>query len=510
MEAEPRKNRTLDTEQSDEPVPEPVNIDLETLSRAVGSSATVNRAPVQVTDLAYDAHLVTPGTLFACVPGRRADGHDFAPDAVERGAAALLVERPLDLPVPQLVVADARLAMALAADVFFGRPTRELEVAGVTGTNGKTTTAFLLYAILAAEGRRPGLLGTVEMRIGGERRAVTRTTPEAIDLQRTFREMLDAGDRSCAMEASSHASELKRLVGTRFRALVFTNLSQDHLDFHGTLEAYYEAKRRLFTEPDVDGNRPPAVVNVGDAHGRQLAQELRGLDVRVLTFGLAGDADVRPEALELTPSATSFRAAGLAVRPRLRGRFNVENVLAAIAASRLLEIEDDAIVRGIEHVAGVPGRFETVDAGQPFAVLVDYAHTPEALENVLAEARRLTAGRLICVFGCGGDRDRAKRSLMGEVVSRLADRAIVTSDNPRSEEPLAIIEEILAGMSGDEGVEPDRAAAIARAIGEADDGDVVVIAGKGHEQGQELRDRTIPFDDREVARDALRRLGAAA
>ncbi len=251
-------------------------------------------------------------------------------------------------------------------------------------------------------------------------------------------------------------------------------------------------------------------MNVGDPHGRRLADELRELGGRVLTFGLVDEADVRAERLELTPSATSFRAAGLTVRPRLRGRFNVENVLGAIAAGNLLEIADDAIVRGIEHVAGVPGRFESVDEGQPFAVLVDYAHTPEALENVLAEARRLAAGRLICVFGCGGDRDRAKRPLMGEVVTRLADRAIVTSDNPRSEDPLEIIAAIRAGMAGDEEVEPDRAAAIARAVEDAEEGDVVVIAGKGHEQGQEFGDRTIPFDDREVARDALRRLGAAA
>jgi UDP-N-acetylmuramoyl-L-alanyl-D-glutamate--2,6-diaminopimelate ligase len=489
---------------------EPPAIALETLAEAVGAAEVRNAAPAAVSDLAYDARAVGPGGLFVCVPGQRADGHDFAEGAVERGAVALIVERPLDLPVQQLVVSDARLAMALAADAFFGRPTRELEVAGVTGTNGKTTTAFVLYAILAAAGRRPGLLGTVEMRVGGERRPVTRTTPEAIDLQRTFRELLDAGDRSCAMEASSHASELKRLVGTRFRALVFTNLSQDHLDFHGTLAAYYDAKRRLFTEPDVDGNRPPAAVNVGDDHGRRLTEDLRGLGVELVTFGLVDEADIRPEELELTPSSTSFRAAGLALRPRLRGRFNVDNVLGAVAAARLLGIEDEAIVKGVEHVAGVPGRFEAVDEGQPFAVLVDYAHTPEALENVLAEARRLAAGRLLCVFGCGGDRDRAKRPLMGKVVSRLADVAIVTSDNPRSEEPDAIIAEILTGMGGREQVEPDRAAAIALAIEEAEEGDVVVIAGKGHEQGQELGDRTIPFDDREVARDALRRLGAPA
>jgi UDP-N-acetylmuramoyl-L-alanyl-D-glutamate--2,6-diaminopimelate ligase len=485
-------------------------IELETLRQAVRAARTVNPAPALITDLAYDARRVSPGALFACVPGLRADGHDFAPDAVARGAAALLVERELDLPVPQLVVEDVRTAMALAADTFFRHPTRELDVAAVTGTNGKTTTAFLLYSILAAAGRRPGLLGTIEMRLGGERRAVTRTTPEAIDLQRTFREMLEGGDRSCAMEASSHAAQLGRLLGTRFAVLVFTNLSQDHLDFHGTLEAYFDAKRRLFSEPDVDGNRPPAAVNVGDDHGRRLAAELRSLGQRPLTFGFADDADVRPEGLELTTSASRFRAAGIAVASPLRGRFNAENVLGAIAAARLLGIEDDAIVRGVEHVSGVPGRFEAVDEGQPFAVLVDYAHTPEALANVLAEARSLAAGRLICVFGCGGDRDRGKRLLMGEVASRLADRVVVTSDNPRREDPLVIIEEILAGTGGKADVEPDRAAAIARALEDADEGDVVVIAGKGHEQGQEFADRTVPFDDREVARDALRRLTAAA
>jgi UDP-N-acetylmuramoyl-L-alanyl-D-glutamate--2,6-diaminopimelate ligase len=485
-------------------------IELETLSQAVGAGRIVNEAPTEIADLAYDARSVIPGALFACVPGLKVDGHDYAAAAVAGGAVALLVERPLDLPVPQLVVDDVRAAMALAADAFFGRPTEELEVVGVTGTNGKTTTAFLLYAILAAAGRRPGLLGTVESRIGGERRAVTRTTPEAIDLQRTFREMVDAGDRSCPMEASSHGSELKRLLGVRFAALVFTNFSQDHLDLHGTLEAYFDAKRRLFVAPDVSGRRAPAAVNIGDEHGRRLAAELRELGESPLTFGLVDDADVRAEALELTHAGAAFVAGGLSIRSRLRGRFNVENVLGAVAASRLLGIEDAAIVRGVEHVAGVPGRFEAVDEGQPFAVLVDYAHTPEALENVLAEARRLATNRIICIFGCGGDRDRAKRPLMGAVVSRLADRAIVTSDNPRSEEPLAIIEEICAGMDGGYEVEPDRAVAIARAVEEAGEGDVVIVAGKGHEQGQEFAGRTIPFDDREVARDALRRIQAAA
>ncbi len=479
-------------------------MDLALLIDALAPVEVVGRTPVDVTDLAYDAREAGPGSLFFCIRGSRADGHDFAPEAVANGAVALVVQRPLELPVPQLVVEDARRAMPLAADEFFARPTEQLEVAGVTGTNGKTTTAFLLYAILAAAGRRPGLLGTIESRVGGERRAAIRTTPEAIDLQRTFREMLDAGDRSAAVEATSHGSELGRLDRVRFSALVFTNLTQDHLDFHGTLERYFDAKRRLFTEA-----RPSAAVNVGDEHGRRLADELRGHN-ELLTFGLVDDAELRPEELELGPRGAHLRAGGIELETRLRGRFNVENVLGAVAAARLLGIDDDAIAYGVRELRGVPGRFEAVDEGQPFAVLVDYAHTPDSLENVLRTARDLAQNRVICVFGCGGDRDRGKRPLMGRIATELADLAIVTSDNPRSEEPEAIIAEILEGTGSEAEVEPDRREAIARAVAEAGEGDVVVIAGKGHEQGQQFADRTIPFDDREVAREALRRLGAAA
>jgi UDP-N-acetylmuramoyl-L-alanyl-D-glutamate--2,6-diaminopimelate ligase len=482
-------------------------IELEALSKAVRPERTVNLAPADVNDLAFDARHVQPGALFFCVPGFMSDGHDFAPDAVRRGAVALVVERPLELAVPQLVVSDTREAMALAADAFFGAPTRDLDVVGITGTNGKTTTAFVLYSVLAAAGRRPGLLGTVESRIGGERRAVTRTTPEAIDLQRTFREMLDAGDRSCVMEASSHASALKRLLGVRFAALVFTNLSRDHLDFHGTMDDYFEAKRRLFVEPDPDGRRPPAVVNVADPHGRRLADELRRSGEDVVSFGLAPDAEVGAAQLEVSAAGSELETTdGLRIRTSLRGRFNVENVLGAIAAARLLGIDDETIRRGIEHVQGIPGRFEAVDEGQPFTVLVDYAHTPEALENVLAEARRLATSRVVCVFGCGGDRDREKRPLMGEVAARLADSVVVTSDNPRSEDPLAIIEDIVAGAGPGVAVEPDRRTAIERALASAGEGDVVVVAGKGHEPGQEIGGRTIPFDDREAVRDVLRQL----
>ncbi|HEY8704713.1 MAG TPA: UDP-N-acetylmuramoyl-L-alanyl-D-glutamate--2,6-diaminopimelate ligase [Gaiellaceae bacterium] len=462
-------------------------MDLERLVAALGAIEVVMRAPVEVRDLAYDARAVTPGAVFFCVAGARADGHDFAADAVERGAVALVVERPLELAVPQIVVPDARAAMAVAADEFFERPTEQLEVVGVTGTSGKTTTSFLLFAILAAAGRRPGLLGTIEARIGGERRGVQRTTPEAIELQRLFREMLDVGDRSCAMEASSHASELHRLDRVRFAALVFTNLSHDHLDFHGDMETYFQAKRRLFLE-----GGPRAAVNVADTYGRRLAEELPD----ALTFGFADDAEIGPEAL-----------AGIDVK--LRGRFNLENALGALAAGRLLGVPDEAIARGIESVRGVPGRFESVDEGQPFAVIVDYAHKPGALENVLRAARDLAlGGRVICVVGAGGDRDRGKRPVMGRLTSELADVTIVTSDNPRSEDPQAIIDAIVAGVVGDVDVEPDRAAAILRAIELAREGDVVLIAGKGAEQGQELADRTIPFDDREAARDALRTLGA--
>jgi UDP-N-acetylmuramoyl-L-alanyl-D-glutamate--2,6-diaminopimelate ligase len=375
--------------------------------------------------------------------------------------------------------------MAPAADVFFGQPTHELQVVGVTGTNGKTTTTFLVYAILAAAGRRPGLVGTIEARVGGERRGVKRTTPEAIDLQRLFREMLDAGDRSVSMEASSHASALHRLNRVRFAALVFTNLSHEHLDFHADMEEYFQAKLRLV----LDG--APAAVNIGDEYGRRLADELPD----ALTFGVTDDAVVGPQVL-----------AGIELK--LRGRFNVENALGAVAAARLLGIEDDAIARGLESVRGVPGRFESIDEGQPFDVIVDYAHKPFALESVLHAARELASGRVLCVFGCGGDRDREKRPQMGRIATEFADVVIVTNDNPRNEDPQEIIDAIVAGAAGDVEVEPDRAAAIAKAIEAADEGDVVLIAGKGAEQGQEFADRTIPFDDRESAREALRTLGA--
>jgi UDP-N-acetylmuramoyl-L-alanyl-D-glutamate--2,6-diaminopimelate ligase len=480
-------------------------VELEALIRALAPSALAGAHPVEIAALAYDTRAVKAGSLFFCVPGSRVDGHDLAWEAIENGAVALVVERELEVGVPQLVVPDARAAMAIAADVFFGEPTRELEVVGATGTNGKTTTTFLLHSVLEAAGRRPALVGTVRWVVGGEERAAPFTTPEAIDLQRLFREMLSSGDRSVALEASSHGSALRRLDRVRFAALVFTNLSQDHLDLHGTMEDYFQAKRRLFTGP----SPPPAAVNVGDEWGRRLAGDLADAHrAPMVTFGLVA-GDVRPEGLEIRPDGSRFRAAGIDVETRLRGSFNVENALGTVAAGLLLDIDEDEIAAGIAGVADVPGRFEAIDEGQPFAVVVDYAHTPDSLDTVLLAARGLGDGRVIVVFGAGGDRDRGKRPLMGKVALERSDLVIVTSDNPRSEEPLAIIEDVLQGAGLEVEIDPDRRTAIQRAISTAEPGDVVVIAGKGHEQGQEIAGAIEPFDDRAVARDALAALRAS-
>ena len=476
-------------------------MDLDALIRALAPSEVAGGRPVTIGDLAYDTRSVASGALFFCVRGTRVDGHDLAWEAIERGAAAVVVERMLDVDVPQLLVPSTRESMAVAADIFFGEPTTELELAGVTGTNGKTTTAFLLHSILAAAGRRPGLVGTVEWEVGGARRPAPFTTPEAIDLQRLFREMLDAGDRSAAVEASSHGAVLRRLDRVRFDALVFTNLSQDHLDLHGSMDGYFDAKRKLFTGPAP----PPAAVNVGDEWGRRLADDLADLHrAPLITWGRTPEAEIRPESLVLDAHGSRFRAAGIGIETRLRGEFNVENVLGAVAAGLLLDLDEDAIAEGIAGVEGVPGRFEAIDEGQPFAVIVDYAHTPDSLATVLSAARGLGPGRVIVVFGAGGDRDRGKRPLMGRIAAELADVTIVTSDNPRSEEPLAIIQDVLQGAGMDVEIDPDRGSAIDRAISLARAGDAVVIAGKGHEQGQDVDGVVTPFDDREVARDALR------
>src|SRR3954454_3102277 len=457
-------------------------------------------ADVEVTGLALDNRRVESGTLFFCVPGFTRDGHDFGPDAVARGAAALVVQRPLGLGVPEVQVEDVRAAMARAAAAFYGDPTATLRVLGVTGTNGKTTTAYLARALLEGAGLPTGLLGTVKSVVGGEDRAVVRTTPEAFDLQRTFRQMLDAGDVACAMEISSHALALRRADAIRVAAAIFTNLTQDHLDFHADMEDYFRAKRVLLEVAAAQG--AALVVNVDDPYGRRLAADFpQATTVAVDEPGAA----LRATDLVPGPHGTTFRAGGVELAAPRPGRFNVLNALVAVAVARALGAPDDAIAAALPEAATAPGRFEPVDEGQGFAVVVDYAHTPDSLDNVLASARELASGRVLVVFGAGGDRDRGKRPLMGAGAARLADVPIVTSDNPRNEDPEAIVAEVRAGMDGREEAMVDRRAAIERAVALARDGDVVVIAGKGHEQGQEFEGgRKLPFDDRSVAREALR------
>ncbi|HEY2570366.1 MAG TPA: UDP-N-acetylmuramoyl-L-alanyl-D-glutamate--2,6-diaminopimelate ligase [Solirubrobacteraceae bacterium] len=506
-----------------------------TATGGLGAGADANAdAGIQITGLAYDSRAVHGGELFFCVRGFQSDGHDHAAQAVAAGAAALVVERPLDLGVAEVTVPSARAAMAPIAARFFGDPTSELRVVGITGTNGKTTTAYLLRALLAAAGEQCALLGTVKSTVAGVDRPVTRTTPEAVDLQRDFREMLEGGDRACAMEVSSHSLELGRTDAIHFAAGVFTNLTQDHLDFHETMEDYFQAKRRLFAE------HAPAisVLNVGDPYGRRLAAEIEG----ARTFAVDAPADYSATNLSCGFAGCRFTlhtpAGEHSVSLPMPGRFNVANALGALAAAHALGGELATLIDALQRGVHVPGRFEPVEEGQDFAVLVDYAHTPDSLENVLGAARELVEagepaeGRVLCVFGAGGDRDRGKRPIMGEIATRLADGVVVTSDNPRSEDPEQIIAEIMAGVAraqgagqaaatGNGGAQApaaatvrsivDRAVAIDEAIAQAHAGDVLVIAGKGHEHGQEFANgRKEPFDDVAVARKALRLRGTRA
>ncbi|MDQ2725649.1 MAG: UDP-N-acetylmuramoyl-L-alanyl-D-glutamate--2,6-diaminopimelate ligase [Actinomycetota bacterium] len=444
-----------------------------------------------VAAISLNSRSVRPGTLFVCVVGADHDGHDFAAAAVTDGAVAIMAERVLDVAVPQLIVASTRAAVGPLADALWGHPSRSgLRVIGITGTNGKTTTCTLLAAILEAHGWRTSAIGTLTQ---------ARTTPEAPELQAKLAEWRDQGGSAVAMEVSSHALDQRRTDAVHFAAGVLTNVTQDHLDYHRTMDAYFEAKARLFEPGRVD----VAVVNRADPWGRMLIERLRADGRGVETF-----ATEDAEGLELAPDGSRFGWDGQQVQLNVGGRFNVENALAAATTARALGVPAAAIAAGLQSVDRVPGRFESVDAGQPFTVLVDYAHTPDGLDKALRSARELTTGRLIVVFGAGGDRDHAKRPLMGDVTARLADLSVVTSDNPRSEDPEAIIAAIVAGAPSKYRlvVEVDRAAAIATAIAAAGPGDVVVVAGKGHEKGQDIGGRILPFDDAATARTALERI----
>jgi UDP-N-acetylmuramoyl-L-alanyl-D-glutamate--2,6-diaminopimelate ligase len=468
----------------------------------------VGDGSVGVVEMAYDSRKVEPGTLFFCVVGEKVDGHEFGVRAVEDGAVALVVERELtEVDVAQVVVPDSRAAMASLAARFFGDPTARLRVVGVTGTNGKTTTAFLVHEILKAAEFPCGLLGTVKQIVGGVEKEVVRTTPEAIELQRTFCQMLEGGDEACAMEVSSHAMTLHRADAIHFEVAIFTNLTQDHLDFHADMEDYFLAKRKLF-----EAGPKTAIVNVDDPYGRRLAEEFE-----CVTFSAEGaEADYSARDVSFDAGGARFSVGDMNLRTGLPGHFNVANALGAFAAAEAMGVGSEIAAAGLARAARVPGRFEPIDEGQGFSVLVDYAHTPDSLDNVLRAARRLTAGKLISVFGAGGDRDRDKRPKMGRAGAELSDLAVITSDNPRSEDPGAIVAEVAAGAEGVVGaseleVVVDRREAIALALGRAAPGDTVVIAGKGHEQGQEFEaGRKIPFDDREVAREELWKLGSPA
>ncbi len=467
-------------------------------------------APVSA--IAYDSRRVAPSSVFVALKGLRADGGAFVEQAAQRGAVAIVSEsaRPDAISIPWLIVRDARLSLALLADRFFDHPSRKMPVVGVTGTNGKTTTAYLLASIRDAAGLRAGMLGTVAYRIGGEDREASRTTPEAPDVQQLLSEMLEHGCRSAVMEVSSHALSLKRVDGMRFAAGVFTNLTRDHLDFHEDMEAYFAAKRRLFEMLPAGA---PGVINMDDPRGPALVEICK----RPVTYAINAPADVTPEAIEMTLSGLRFEVktpkGPVRITSKLVGRPNVYNILAAAATAISVDVPVKAIESGVAGLSGVPGRFEVVSGGgDDITIVVDYAHTDDALRNLLETARPLSARRLITVFGCGGDRDRSKRPLMGMVAARLSDVVVITSDNPRSEEPARIIEEIERGIpAGSQAssrapiVESvvDRAAAIERAVTIASAGDVVLIAGKGHEKYQQIGDRVLPFDDGEVARAAL-------
>ncbi|MFD2371065.1 UDP-N-acetylmuramoyl-L-alanyl-D-glutamate--2,6-diaminopimelate ligase [Brevibacillus sp. GCM10020057] len=466
---------------------------------------------MEITGLTADSRQVQPGSLFVCLTGYTVDGHSYAAQAVQKGAVAVLSEKDLDVPATVVKVSDTRRAMAMLADRFYGSPTRKLKLIGVTGTNGKTTTTHLIDRILRDRSKQTGLIGTIHMRIGDVTEEVKNTTPDAIDLQKAFSRMCDVNTEYAIIEVSSHALEMGRVRGCDVHTAVFTNLTQDHLDYHKTMENYRHAKSLLFSQL---GNRydpdrlKTAVLNADDESSRLYAAVT---PARVLTYGIDHAADVRATDIEITGKGTSFTvqsfAGSVRMNLKLMGKFNVYNALAATAVALAEGVSLEDIRDSLEKVAGVNGRFEAVDAGQPFAVLVDYSHTPDSLENALVTVKEFAKDRVFCIVGCGGDRDRTKRPIMARIATKYADHTVLTSDNPRSEDPQAILDEMRAGLDGVEGERytsiVDRREAIRYAVALAKPGDVILIAGKGHETYQIIKDQVLPFDDREVAREAI-------
>jgi UDP-N-acetylmuramoyl-L-alanyl-D-glutamate--2,6-diaminopimelate ligase len=490
--------------------------DVQAVLRGLGASGVAGDFSRSVTGISYDSRTVEPGVVFVALRGLHADGTAFARQAIERGAIAIVSEQPppADVTVSWSTVTDARLALSILAAAFYGHPSREMRVVGITGTNGKTTTAYLVASIFEAAGVRCGILGTVAYRVGpgdADTREASRTTPEAPDVQGMLREMVSRGCAACAMEVSSHALSLRRVDGMTFAAGVFTNLTRDHLDFHADMDDYFRAKRRLF---EMLPPGAPSLLNVDDPRGASLA----GAGGRPVTYAINRAADITPGPLSFSLGGLRFDVrtprGTVEIDSRLVGRPNVYNILAAVATATALDISFDAIERGIKQLSGVPGRFEMASgAKDEVTVVVDYAHTDDALRNLLETARPLAHGRLITVFGCGGDRDRTKRPLMGAVANRLSDLIVITSDNPRTEDPMRIIAEIQRGIPADVRdsgqtsshrlAVVDRRDAIKKAIELARPGDLVLIAGKGHEKYQVIGDRVLPFDDVAVAREVL-------
>lgn len=479
------------------------------LVSALADARSWGNPDVLVTGIAYDSRRIEPGQLFVAMKGEITDGNGYIDQALKRGAVGCISERE---PAPNFSAAwigvpDARLAMARLAQRFYGRPSGELKLVGITGTKGKTTTTYLVDSVFGAAGLTSCRIGTIDYKMGQRAWSAERTTPEAVDLQRLLRESVQSGCTHAVMEVSSHSLVLHRVQGCKFSLSCFTNLSRDHLDYHADFENYFRAKQRLFVGDEVEGPEQ-AVINISDSWGKRLRQSL---SCPTTTFGLVTVADVRPEVLpdNLNPLkfVTRTSRGTLPIESRLVGMGNLFNILSTVAICQSLGLDDEAIVRGIGQLAGVPGRLELIDCGQPFTVIVDYAHTDVALENLLLIARGLRPNRTITVFGCGGNRDRTKRPLMGEIAAKLSDIVIVTSDNPRREEPEAIIAEIEKGIRKVTSrylKHVEREVAISEALRMAQPGDVVLIAGKGHEPYQEFADRTIPFDDRDVSRKLLR------
>ncbi|MCL6604121.1 MAG: UDP-N-acetylmuramoyl-L-alanyl-D-glutamate--2,6-diaminopimelate ligase [Paenibacillus sp.] len=486
------------------------------LSSCLAASRLYGDGEVEISDIQTDSRIVKPGDLFLCLPGHTVDGHEYAPQAAAKGAAAIVCERKLDIDLPQIIVDNSRFAMSVMSNAFFGSPSSRMRMIGVTGTNGKTTTTYLIEQIMQDQNIKTGLIGTIQMRYDGHSYPMSGTTPESLELQRSLQDMASKGVQCCIMEVSSHALEQGRVKGTDFRTAIFTNLTQDHLDYHHTMEEYRSVKGLFFSRL---GNvispwkeeRKYAVLNADDAASAYFAAQTAA---EVVTYGIDNDANVRASQISITAKGTFFHVdtfKGEAdISLRMVGKFNVYNALAAITAALLEDVSLSDIKTSLEAVAGVNGRVESVDEGQDFAVIVDYAHTPDGLENVLRTVQEFAVGKVLTVFGCGGDRDRTKRPLMGKIAAKYSDHILVTSDNPRTEDPQLILKDIEAGLTED-GVSPeryemivDRRDAIRKAIEMASPGDVVLIAGKGHETYQLIGGVVHDFDDRVVAKEVIR------